>query len=1570
MTGCTYKIKDENGEYILNSEGSETFDIYQMMDKLQEANLLKNKGSDIVFNSGVDVRGTTITKLDNIARRKNKDVKWEVGDLDTEASLDVELTQPESPHTIGVTKFLMGLKTIDANGNEQLLFPEFVPENYWAKKFKKWDDEGFDDETKEIIFEKDAGGNFIVDPNITYQEAQKRIKERWKSQAEIGTAIHGGLEIFFNYDSDSKQLVRKMEDEELKAYIKTKYYERYNVTISDQIILKIIEQGRNIMKSLGDDGTKQFNYFPEFKVSAMTTYKDDDGSMIKLSGSIDLLVVDNEGGLHVIDYKTSTRNYGDPKHTAKQLTYNYQIATYVNLLQQNGISVRNLKAYVCPIKIENLHKVGSDWKFDDLTLFENLKQINFLEKSYIQEHVQEFLPKLSIVDTTPEKVMETWYKYRDRVFGGRYDYGRTANTETITKVVEQKATFNNDTGKWSIKYFDKGYPFIAKSKEELVEKIKKVLESDPQRRHETTIAIKQKIQDATNSYLEGDYKPITFDSYNLKDPTWLGNYLATYTTGQWIIQETPEIIESEGVILLKNKETSQLDVIVISDKLLENEYELDRGKYITGQFISDIEEDSNTDSLVYHSNEGFIEMIKAGVLLNQMPKLFDNDTNGIIGNIKVVNPKCSEAMATTNEAFLYNWKTLRKYCKDIITTDRIGTDFKLAKQLDLLENMFQEVLSMDSNISKAFEPFKGAVSSLEDVSVEGTVVLREKLVQILTLLEEQFPGVDKIKDSIQHPEAALYRQVLLAISEIDGIKMDPIYKDGHLLLDSVKIFTEGLSGLETDNPGNLLSKSLNSLTKLVMQTYQNVRDYMTKKIPEVRKLTEELEKDKGHTGVKKATYGNATSMYQNMIYQDSQTGEIYVKNPWDESDASLSTAERKFLKYFLTEINKNRYPDKVEDLDSTVKNSNNNFFRLPLIKGDIKSELALNGLGKALKNRLKQLSPSNIAQTQLDKLQGIDNDARNSNDIIWEMTTQFDTSETDDGRAHILAKHPMSYFELNLETLLYKHMFAYTTKAYMDDVFADIKAIAFYIKGAQFTRNTKFQDIETYIDHFIKAKIQRQSIDPRRWDVPKAYMNEVMGIASKLALAFNPRQLYQGIEGIFKDISLVWRTQDWDDDQKFTLNQLGESFSSTLPEMITFKSGRTKWEALNQLYGINDMGITEYADRIKSDKFGFLASWNRWMFKFASRPDFYNRATIFGAQMRRDGCWDAHQFTEDGELIYHPERDARFAAFINDDHTDEAAYNKAKGLYIATGKQMMKERVRNADGTLFNLYNADKTINKKLPKAYTAQQSDSYKDVADTYYGYYTEERKALIQSYGMGAMLMQMNTYWSSKKNQWLAPGGVKLQGKMVQYEEPVIDESGNITDKTIKYFLTKDGESFVPEGDENASEIPYMVWKGDYNEGIILTMYRMKTMGIKQFLAIEDKQLRKAQMANLRQLGHDVFMWIVMGGIVANTLVDNYAKKAIKDSTNPLAQFGYNTFSSLLRASLMDFNPIESIGGRGVNWTPFAISQISKVWKTWVNVLGSDSATVMDGCINTFGFGRTFKYPLQYIDDEYINN
>lgn len=60
--------------------------------------------------------------------------------------------------------------------------------------------------------------------------------------------------------------------------------------------------------------------------------------------------------------------------------------------------------------------------------------------------------------------------------------------------------------------------------------------------------------------------------------------------------------------------------------------------------------------------------------------------------------------------------------------------------------------------------------------------------------------------------------------------------------------------------------------------------------------------------------------------------------------------------------------------------------------------------------------------------------------------------------------------------------------------------------------------------------------------------------------------------------------------------------------------------------------MNTYVEKIHSDNVGM---WNFWNigFRFASRPDFYNRLTIFGAQMRGDGCFNAH-IVKDGKLVY------------------------------------------------------------------------------------------------------------------------------------------------------------------------------------------------------------------------------------------------------------------------------------------------------------------------------------------------
>ena len=94
--------------------------------------------------------------------------------------------------------------------------------------------------------------------------------------------------------------------------------------------------------------------------------------------------------------------------------------------------------------------------------------------------------------------------------------------------------------------------------------------------------------------------------------------------------------------------------------------------------------------------------------------------------------------------------------------------------------------------------------------------------------------------------------------------------------------------------------------------------------------------------------------------------------------------------------------------------------------------------------------------------------------------------------------------------------------------------------------------------------------------------------------------------------------------------------------------------------------MNTYVDRISSGRKGL---WNieNWMFKFASRPDFYNRMTIFTAQMMGDGCLEAHHINEKGELVYDWKKDKRFEAFANG-RVNDPKYNQQRSLYYTVAR--------------------------------------------------------------------------------------------------------------------------------------------------------------------------------------------------------------------------------------------------------------------------------------------------------------
>lgn len=1552
--GCTYTL----GESIPVQEGvNRVMGRDQIIDFIvKNKKLLKkyNTDKDIVFSN--TTRDIYLNKILDIHKNNRH---YKVSNYSDEFNAELELKIPTDKDIIGVTKFLQGLTDRDGN----LLFPEFRDKEYWTRARKRWEDinnpDRFNKEELDMFFPKDSNGDYIIGDNLDYDEMQNMMTHKWKEQARIGTNIHSILEIFFSRNKKSRgNSIRYLPDSEILKIVKERLKDDIK-DFSDDTILGVIQCGRNIEKIFDPDHKRNVNFFPEFKVSSATRFTNNDGNQLGILGIIDLLVLDEDGKIHVIDYKTSPKEYID-YDDPKKLTFSYQMSLYNKLLEIAGLTNTKNSLYVYPIKLINLHAGDDDkWSIDGVEGHNTLEELDVLDKQYIQDRIEYFLPELPKIEDSPDKLLETTEDFLFKFFPG-YSYIKKVDVVKIQEMVEKNALKNEDTNKWIIDLGDS--KIIGNTKSDLVNKIADIKRSTPRRRKETTVLLKDKIKESIKSIGEGDFKPVTIDS-GYGDPNHLNLYISKYLNPNWEVLEGNDITDYHGMILLKNYVTKQLDVLMVSNKILTSSIKLPKGDLMSGSYQSDITEQSKDDSYMMDCIEGNIEMLKGMLMLNQMPGLFADGS--VVGEISAVNPLLGTALeAAGNHELLYTWNSLLKSGK-LNIENNFGTTIKVAKKYDVFEKRFKDIITLFSDNWDAhgkWAMFESSVPKLEEEALKG-MSMRDHLLDLKAKMEKQFRGIQNnhnIND-IDHPEVRLYNLLSAAIAETSGILPRQIYRNAENYLEDVNVLKKGLGGLELDNPGNLKNKNLNMLTKLVMQVYQNVRESLQRDLPEVSKHVKALKEDKGFSDVT----GNQVSLYTNMIYT-SETGDLMLRNPWVENDnikQPLTNAERDFLKYFLIEINKNRNPRKVQDLDNVIKNSNDRFFWLPLAVGDSKNAIALKGLLPALKDKVKQLSPSNIKQRVKDEIEGFmedENKDKLKDDQLWEMTTKFDKGESSNRLTEITdrtQKYGTSYFEHNLETLLLKHKFAYTTKNYMDEIFPDIQAIFLNIKMMEFAGNADFDNLTKYVENFVNNKILGKRIDDPRFDTFNAYSRKIMNVASYLALAYNPKQLYQALDGMYKNISLIIRKPDGTD--AFSFKNFKDSFLSTLPELIHFNNGRTKWQAFNELYALNDMGINEYVNRIKSDSRNGWTFFNRLAFKFTSRPDFYNRASIFGAQMRNDGTWDAHEFTDEGVLIYHFNKDERFSLFANADPKTLSGeqldkYNKQKGLYISMAKQMEKEHTRNSDGTLFRMMDENGNYNP-LPKAYTTQQSESYKDIADSIYGYYAEEKRSMIQAHGLGALIMQMNTYWSAKKNQYLAPGSVKLQGKMTHYKE--YDKT---LGKDVYYYLDADGNP-VREDDPNSTGIPFYRWEGDFQEGIIVTVANL-VYGEGNFLERWDKivnssdeNLRRAYRSNLGQLLYDLTLWIVLGNMFAGSLQQN-AKAYIAKNNDAFENLTVDFATSVFKQSFMDFNFASGILNRGINWTPFSLNTLSNLGTSFSRVLSGDMSA-QAALLNSSGLTRALK-------------
>lgn len=1552
------------------------------------------------------------------------------------------------------------------DGELHRVFPKFEPDNYWngtpanpIGQLELYRRGQFNHENvvDQIPFVKDLltpqGSSYAkVTDEITLQKIRERMELVWKQQALCGDLVHQIMSDFFKGQTEDKRHLYNLKGQELVQELEKKiqesYYDKTRKFCNPEIVKTTAEAAEKLLSEIKREYGEDCIIYSEKALLGQGYSGEND--TFPVVGRIDLLVVSKSGKMGVLDFKCSPKEYSEFNEEkdktkydpAKILTFKYQLAAYRRLLKDITGSDKQIDLAVIPLKFENFRWDKNKVAFDSISFIKNQPiqklsntTVNDNLSNTIENNLDQIFPRSrASQNIVTGKLLVRVAENTKKLFKVK-NSNKVLSDEEIKELIKEKGGIkkNKITQKWEFKednntiYSESGNKTKEEAEISIFNKIKTKHEYIDNYVQNTTESLRKEIKEYEENGIEPNFqKYSTRKSNNQKDPIWIQKKLKKYLNqNRWQLVSDPNfdpILDELGILMFRNKLTGLVDIIKVSDYYDPTQkirFATKDRTTILGTFLSDDVIKSDSNNQVLAGVGGNMELMETMITLNEIPGLFNE---GGVGNIEVISPRAQKGLTATNEQLLYNFKRLCELGKiknNFRTSNQEGT-IKMVDRVSSCKELFNEIMHTsydEGGLGKLNKDIKdqviSCISDFDDFGINPNI-LRQKLIDLDRSLtgnsETGFEGyqnlnreTSEIPDENTNPEYLLHRQILYAISQLSGVNLLQQIED-HAQLQVIGngiLNFKGAAGNLVDNPGTLQSKTLNTFTDQVTIAYQNTRDSVIAFNQELRKRVEALKKSKKFGLISQYGAGNqVSSLYMDMY--DKSSDDLLFLNPWDYSN-NLTPEERDFLKFAILKINDNRIknfdPSRIEE---EIKLDPKKYLRVPLVKGDLSSEVAVrNGWLEFIKARFAMLSPNRLMNRLKERYDveanGLWNTQKYQKEVLdrgqfWQALNDFDATEKDEGyRLKLLGSEALggkAYFEHNLETLLLKHTSAYKMSEELNNIFPVLRALTLHLNLQGSILNESFQHDMEYILNYIKNRIHNRSIENRDNAIEALsadVIKTMMSTASKLALAFNPKQWYQFIDGLWKDITLFYKYAN-DEETPFTKEGLIKGWKKVISEdLMHLGNNFTMSELLNQQYGFNDMDTNSYIDRIRTDNTGLLYHFWNVGFRFASRPDFYNRMTLFYAQMHKDGSLDAHKIV-DGKLVYDWTLDKRFniyAKYKGKDSDVPASemkkYLEQKSMYITLSRQLVQEGAKYPDGSLFEL---DTNNPKPLPKAYSNRDSESFKAVSDRIYGYYSHEKRSMIHSYHVGSLFMQMNTFWSAKKNQYAQVRSYTQEGKWTDYVE--VDADGN----EFKYCWVQDESGdLIPrkiEKPEDDTHVPVKVWKGRPQEGIAVTVCELisavrgnsdLTSGSGLGAAWDilygnniniDPEIRRLYQANIHQLIADLLIWLLVGNFMIGSLQEQ-VKDHIKTTGNTkLGNAVENTFldlgTNILSMSTTDADFMESIFSRGKDWTPFAIKSTDRLSQNIFRVL-TGKQDFADFMIKSYGAAKNTQPLWDYV-------
>lgn len=1302
-------------------------------------------------------------------------------------------------------------------------------------------------------------------------------------------------------------------------------------------------------------------------------------------GHIDNLVIDEDGTLHIYNYKyttTSSKNW-DPE---KKKKYKYQMALLKQILAYHGFNVKKTQLHIIPIRVsysEDLNKITSvsierPWRMPAGKQFE---EYNAMAKYFISSNIEIEPIKSQVVDKINSNLNFFFPDRKVTIEGIQKTTEEWIRQNYSARVESRIKKVDKDTHTYEL-YINEDFsnPIKIKSSEE-------PLKND-ELKAEVTKYIR-KINTNNNEFLSNLINDIRVSkrighsvlgkgSNQNRDlllaQQFIGSSLQKYfqyTIREGVKQFEWDLISNDtlldaNILVFKNK-ADQIDVVCLSNFDISTSTKFKGRKNIMGSYVPD----SKAFGLInFKATYGNIEAVRAMTILNEvLPEITEQDF--VLGELSVISSHHRGNMLT------YSMETLNrdlfqeavKVVKNNTTEFNFKNNFTTAKYVDPLKLLLYDYRKFisDKSLSSSeaqeladldFGLFESATTrEAKKVQLRALIerILRQdKTISVLTtqeIRELMKTEPDKKKRILLN----LYKEAQDAYLYYSGIQVraeEKISKMQEWVMTQNRVPNRTYQGVV-----NLFIKSIDDIASEVKSEYNSIYNFTTK-----------FYDSTGFSSIRNSSIGDQAKAFSN-LYRIGNDGKMLMefRNPYEnDSQTPLNAAEKTYLKRVLYEFAKIRsqmygfdFDFKLNEIESQrykdfIAKNRSWYFNPPLEKASI-ATVRSKGMGKVMEewsDKVKRIfhDPEGYINLAIQKVGSLEE--------VKQMEEDFDSltlvnpymvgdgitgREGEDTRAEMLNKYPESFWETNVENLLAHYLEKHIQTREFNRALISIKGILLQLEfighlvGKESVAGV--QQTMKLIQDFAKQNLFNISIMSPEEQKAMAWIHPFRQLVSKAYIAGNIVSAFRDtFEGMWQNTARMLTKYQTDIDAK----SLMKAYKEVTKASFTSIRNITIIDELCKTYRLSNLDVARISEGLTTSRGGILNIEN-WMYSTLRTPDFLNRMVLFVAKCMHDGSWEAFDL-EDNKLKYDWRKDKRYSVFSGVDQGTKEEYEEQKVAYYNAIRQ-------------YNLENPDKVISFQdedgLPVAYSNAEIQEMRQLSNSIYGAYDKSMRAKYESTSLGLTFAMFGTWMNGMVSNYMTKPGQYSGGMAENVQET--DGSGN------KIFLDKDLRSVVEIEEEDSKRyiyedtgeectdtrglVPAIKHMPRVIQGIWYTLkdsfFALKYAdedgnwkGREKFM--EDIWSDPMQRANLRKLLSDLLgfaLFTALFKLAIGPMYSNY-KKEMKDHTvaeNAIAEILYKSTSRSYDGFAGPIAMIQFLG-ENTNPPPYSLStklvtDISKV-------------------------------------------